>query len=89
MRQSQDVNTSNRQHLVLIAAGRTWRAPWRCRLLRRRTHRLSGGVTRVPGRYGGRALAARAACARQSRDVVAFRLSRNVATMDTMAERKG
>ena len=46
-------------------------------------------VTRVPGRYGGRALAARAACARQSRDVVAFRLSRNVATMDTMAERKG
>ena len=42
----------------------------------------------MPGRYGGRALAARAACARQSRDVVAFRLSRNVATMDIMAERK-
>ena len=42
----------------------------------------------MPGRYGGRALAARAACARQSRDVVAFRLSRNVATMDVMAERK-
>lgn len=42
-------------------------------------------VTRVPGRYGGWALAALAACARQSRAAVARRLSREVATMETMA----